>query len=83
MPTHQTPHPEDIEPTLDAAQSDDETPLDDESLLTQDETDELAGQELRFKVGSNLKFRRLDKFLTGDSSFQPDAAAETHSRTGR
>lgn len=65
MPTHQTPHPEDIEPTLDPAQSDDETPLDDESLLTQDETDELAGQELRFKVGSNLKFRRLDKYLTG------------------
>lgn len=30
-----------------------------------DEAEELAGQELRFHVGSNLKFRRLDKYLCG------------------
>lgn len=30
-----------------------------------DESEELAGQELRFRVGSNLKFRRLDKYLCG------------------
>ncbi|MCK4998659.1 MAG: RluA family pseudouridine synthase [Anaerohalosphaera sp.] len=27
--------------------------------------EELAGQELKFKVGQNLKFRRLDKYLVG------------------
>jgi 23S rRNA pseudouridine1911/1915/1917 synthase len=55
----------DAEPTLDAALSDDDVALDSEAVLSQDESDELAGQELRFKVGSNLKFRRLDKYLTG------------------
>lgn len=31
-----------------------------------DETaEELAGQELKFKVGQNLKFKRLDKYLCG------------------
>ncbi len=27
--------------------------------------EELAGDELRFRVGNNLKYRRLDKYLTG------------------
>ena len=65
MTTPHTPSSKDIEPTGDAALPDNETPLDDEAVLTQDESDELAGQELRFKVGNNLKFRRLDKYLTG------------------
>lgn len=62
---HHTPQPGDSEPILPAAPADDLTPLDDESVITQDESDELAGQELRFRVGTNLKFRRLDKYLTG------------------
>lgn len=32
---------------------------------TDQEADELAGQHLRFKVGNNLKFSRLDKYLCG------------------
>ncbi|AQT67172.1 Ribosomal large subunit pseudouridine synthase D [Anaerohalosphaera lusitana] len=30
-----------------------------------EDEDELAGEELRFKVGTNLKYRRLDKYLGG------------------
>ncbi|MHC4552602.1 MAG: RluA family pseudouridine synthase [Planctomycetota bacterium] len=33
--------------------------------LTDDEVDELVGEELRFRVGNNLKFSRLDKYLCG------------------
>jgi 23S rRNA pseudouridine1911/1915/1917 synthase len=33
--------------------------------LTDEETTELAGRQLRFRVGSNLKFNRLDKYLCG------------------
>ncbi|MHC5083075.1 MAG: RluA family pseudouridine synthase [Planctomycetota bacterium] len=33
--------------------------------LSDEEVDELVGQELRFRVGSNIKFRRLDKYLGG------------------
>ena len=33
--------------------------------LTDDEIDELVGEELRFRVGHNLKFSRLDKYLVG------------------
>ncbi len=33
--------------------------------LTDEEVEELAGQELRFRVGTNLKFTRLDKYLCG------------------
>jgi 23S rRNA pseudouridine1911/1915/1917 synthase len=39
--------------------------LDEAAVEVTDETDELAGRELRFRVGQNLKFRRLDKYLTG------------------
>jgi 23S rRNA pseudouridine1911/1915/1917 synthase len=39
--------------------------LDLDKTLTADEADELAGQQLRFCVGSNLKFNRLDKYLGG------------------
>lgn len=39
--------------------------LDLDKTLTADEADELAGQQLRFRVGSNLKFNRLDKYLGG------------------
>lgn len=48
-----------------------DAPLDDEAAEPQDfefnpdQTDELAGQPLRFRVGPNLKHRRLDKYLTG------------------
>lgn len=52
---------------------DEEYPLSESGSLPQadnpsqesDETDELAGERLRFRVGSNLKFRRLDKYLCG------------------
>ena len=42
-------------------------PLDDDADLgTQDhEGDEQIGEHLRFRVGHNLKFRRLDKYLCG------------------
>ena len=33
--------------------------------LTDEEIDELVGEELRFRVGTNLKFSRLDKYLCG------------------
>lgn len=33
--------------------------------LTDEETTQLAGRPLRFRVGSNLKFNRLDKYLCG------------------
>ena len=58
--------PEDVEQCRDAAPLQDDAPPDEQDLLvTADEADELAGQELRFRVGSNLKHRRLDKYLTG------------------
>jgi len=40
-------------------------PETDELPEQSDETEELAGERLRFRVGSNLKFRRLDKYLCG------------------
>jgi 23S rRNA pseudouridine1911/1915/1917 synthase len=42
-----------------------EQELPDDEQPEQDETEELAGQQLRFRVGSCIKFRRLDKYLTG------------------
>lgn len=45
-----------LEPQLPQEGSDEETI---------DESEELAGQRLCFRVGSNLKFRRLDKYLCG------------------
>ena len=57
---------EDIEPKDDAPiLSDENVVLDDEAILDQDEGAELAGQQLRFRIGNNLKFRRLDKYLSG------------------
>jgi len=37
----------------------------DDQQAVDDQTGELAGQQLRFRVGSCIKFRRLDKYLTG------------------
>ncbi|MBE0537138.1 MAG: RluA family pseudouridine synthase [Phycisphaerae bacterium] len=34
-------------------------------ILPTDDDDEHAGEHLRFRVGNNLKFRRLDKYLCG------------------
>ena len=45
--------------------SETDTALDETVLQEGDETEELAGRELRFRVGANIKFRRLDKYLTG------------------
>jgi len=63
------PEPSDAPELNDAAATaDDDAPLPldaDDPVFNPDESDELAGQQLRFKVGSNLKFRRLDKYLTG------------------
>lgn len=53
-----TDAPEDILPV-------EQEVVDLEKTLTLDETDELAGQQLRFRIGSNLKFQRLDKYLCG------------------
>ena len=39
--------------------------IDLDKTLTEDEADELAGQQVRFRVGNNLKFNRLDKYLGG------------------
>ena len=36
-----------------------------ENNLTDEQAEELAGQHLRFRVGVNLKFNRLDKYLGG------------------
>ena len=36
-----------------------------EEQTTTSEEEELAGEQLRFRVGTNLKFRRLDKYLCG------------------
>jgi 23S rRNA pseudouridine1911/1915/1917 synthase len=36
-----------------------------DSVLTDEDAQNLAGQHLRFKVGHNLQFRRLDKYLCG------------------
>lgn len=36
-----------------------------ENNLTEDQADELVGRRLRFRVGVNLKFNRLDKYLCG------------------
>ncbi len=43
----------------------DNGPLDEDGLEATDEGDELAGSELKFRVGANLRFRRLDKYLQG------------------
>ena len=58
-------HPDSAEPKDAPSLLDEEVVLDDEAVITQDETDELVGQELQFRVGNNLKFRRLDKYLAG------------------
>lgn len=65
MTTAHTNPPENVEPKDTAVPSDEDVVLDEEAVITQDETDELVGQELKFRVGNNLKFRRLDKYLTG------------------
>jgi ribosomal 50S subunit-recycling heat shock protein len=39
--------------------------IDLDTNLTDEQTEELAGQHLRFRVGTNLKFARLDKYLCG------------------
>ncbi|MEN8126349.1 MAG: RluA family pseudouridine synthase [Planctomycetota bacterium] len=36
-----------------------------ENNLTDEQAEELAGRQLRFRVGVNLKFNRLDKYLCG------------------
>ncbi|MBN2511420.1 MAG: RluA family pseudouridine synthase [Sedimentisphaerales bacterium] len=46
-------------------ESQEDIPLDEEALPQDAETEELAGQQLCFRVGQNLKFRRLDQYLTG------------------
>jgi 23S rRNA pseudouridine1911/1915/1917 synthase len=40
-------------------------PAEDQISVNTDQGDELAGEQLRFCVGSNIKFRRLDKYLCG------------------
>ena len=37
----------------------------DDQQAVDDQAGELAGEQLRFRVGSCIKFRRLDKYLTG------------------
>ncbi len=47
---------------------DTETPLVDDAdieILPTDDDEETEGEHLRFRVGTNLKFRRLDKYLCG------------------
>jgi 23S rRNA pseudouridine1911/1915/1917 synthase len=39
--------------------------IDLDNNLTDEQAEELAGQHLRFRVGANLKFARLDKYLCG------------------
>ena len=39
--------------------------IDLENNLTDEQAEELVGQRLRFRVGVNLKFNRLDKYLCG------------------
>lgn len=39
--------------------------IDLDTNLTDEQAEELAGQHLRFRVGTNLKFARLDKYLCG------------------
>ena len=39
--------------------------IDLENNLTDEQAEELAGRHLRFRVGVNLKFNRLDKYLCG------------------
>ena len=39
--------------------------IDLDNNLTDEQAEELAGQHLRFRVGTNLKFARLDKYLCG------------------
>lgn len=56
-------------PAKDAVDEQDIFPEDDiidlENNLTDEKAAELAGQHLRFRVGANLKFARLDKYLCG------------------
>ena len=58
------PIPPDTEVT-ETTLSDEPDIVDLDKSLTADEADELAGQEVRFRVGNNLKFNRLDKYLGG------------------
>ena len=58
------PIPPDTEVT-ETTLSDEPDIVDLDKSLTADEADELAGQEVRFRVGTNLKFNRLDKYLGG------------------
>ena len=39
--------------------------IDLENNLTEEQAEELVGRQLRFRVGVNLKFNRLDKYLCG------------------
>jgi 23S rRNA pseudouridine1911/1915/1917 synthase len=49
----------------DLERPDEGAPVDGEVSVKSDEAGELAGEQLRFHVGSNIKFRRLDKYLCG------------------
>lgn len=60
-----SPQFEDDQPTRPALTSPDEAFADENMPMDEDQSEELAGQELRFRVGANLKHRRLDKYLTG------------------
>lgn len=51
--------------TNDFEQTADGAPAEEEIVVDTNEGDELAGEQLRFRVGSNIKFRRLDKYLCG------------------
>ncbi|MCI0498673.1 MAG: RluA family pseudouridine synthase [Planctomycetales bacterium] len=63
MPDPKDILPDDINGGEDAAS--DNPVIDLDRSLTDEETDELAGRQLRFRVGANLKFNRLDKYLCG------------------
>lgn len=57
-------HPVDTDVNASDALSE-EAVFDLKNNLTEDQADELVGQRLRFHVGVNLKFNRLDKYLCG------------------
>ncbi len=65
MVSTELPPFEDIEPKPPAIPSPEDPCATEDVLDEQDPSDELAGRELRFRVGTNLKHRRLDKYLTG------------------
>ena len=51
--------------TNDFEQTADTAPPEGHVSVNTDQADELAGEQLRFRVGTNIKFRRLDKYLCG------------------